>query len=172
MEICDYLQLDKYKTKKDVLDVLKTALADKAESEKNSLDKELIEIQKRKDVLLDAYLDKIIDDDIFKKKEETLILQEKNLRTKLSLMEHNDTSDIEMKRRIQELDNEIDEIIDNDVALNFVCRHIKQIIVYRDKLHIEFDIFPNCDINIEKINYRNKKMTIQWEKGTKSRNEK
>lgn len=87
-------------------------------------------------------------------------------------MEHNDTSDIEMKRRIQELDNEIDEIIDNDVALNFVCRHIKHIIVYRDKLHIEFDIFPNCDINIEKINYRNKKMTIQWEKGTKSRNEK
>lgn len=172
LEICDTLQLDKYKTKKDVLDVLKTALADKAESEKNSLDKELIEIQKRKDALLDAYLDKIIDDDIFKKKEETLILQEKNLRTKLSLMEHNDTSDIEMKRRIQELDNEIDEIIDNDVALNFVCRYIKHIIVYRDKLHIEFDIFPNCDINIEKINYRNKKMTIQWEKGTKSRTEK
>ena len=68
-----------------------------------------------------------------------------------------------LSRELDRLEKEIDTILDQELALDFICRHINQVTVYREKLDIEFDMLPKCEILIEQINHRKKQMTIKWD---------
>ena len=116
----------------------------------------------KREILLDAYLDKMIDESTYRRKDEKLARQEIELQSKISSESQFITARKDVRKRLNTLEKEIDNILDQELALEFICRHIKKITVYREKLDIEFDMLPNCEVKIEQINYRKKKMTINW----------
>lgn len=56
--------------------------------------------------------------------------------------------------RVAHLKDEIEKIIDQDLSLQFVYEHIEKIIVHPAKLEIMFDVLPQMEVEVKKINYR------------------
>ncbi len=56
------------------------------------------------------------------------------------------------EERIKLIKKEIEYIVNEDLALNFIQRHIKDVIIYSDYILINYDIFPQSKIEIEQIN--------------------
>lgn len=163
LEISKRICTDKNTTKNNVMNILRKVLNDNNDEIIQDLNEQLATIQKKQEVLLDAYLDKLIDESLYARKEEHLSKQKRETAKKLSEEIKNSSGASNLEYRLANLEKEIENIIDYDVALDFVYRHIKIITVYPDKLNIEFDIFPECVIKIEQINYRKRNFILSWD---------
>ncbi len=111
-------------------------------------------VLKKREDLLDKYLDGIIEEEIYKKKDNSLLEESERLKQKIN-EETLRISKIESKEeRLKIIRNEIKEIVNDDLALDFIQRHIKNLIIYPDKIIVKYDVFPESTVKIEKINYR------------------
>ena len=163
LELSSYIRFDKGETKKNLMNILKSTFEENNGTDPANIEMLINDVVNKREILLDAFLDKMIDEPTYRRKDEKLALQEKQLQSKISEeIKHNSTNR-DIGRRLDRLEKEIDTILDQELALDFICRHINQVTVYREKLDIEFDMLPKCEILIEQINHRKKQMTIKWD---------
>lgn len=147
-----------YKNKDEIFQqairIFNEVISDDDGNKISDLNKSLDEILKKRDNLLDKFLDKIIDEEIYVYKDKALSEQANKVKSEI-VEEKLRIANVESKEeRIKAIQKEIESIVNEDLSLDFIQKHIKTIVIYEDYILINYDIFPQSKIKIEQINYR------------------
>lgn len=153
-EVANNLYQDKDNLLLKTISILTEVLEDKDDKQINSLKSSLESITSKREKLLDKYLDGVIMEDVYKNKDKDLLEQAKRIENdiNLELLKKENYESIDL--RISKMEKEIKSIVSEELALNFIYRHLKNITVYLDKLIVAYDIFPPTIIKVNKLNYR------------------
>ncbi len=154
MQIAEGICDNKGDILQEAMNIISSVLSNSSNDNICDLNDNLNELQKKRDNLLDKFLDGMIDDVLYKRKDKMLTEQIENTKLKIS-EEMSRISGIKSEEeRLKEIQSEIRSIISYELAFDFVCKHITNIFVYPDSLTIKYDVFPENRVRIERINYR------------------
>ncbi len=142
--------------------VLEQVLDDTSEIEQQetSLTKEIEKTKSDRETLLEKYLDRKIEDDIYQVKDAKLKKHIAELEGICQTLVRKKNLIAEKKSRWNELENEIRIILDYDVRVANIKSHIEKIVVYPDAVWIHFDAFKDVKIEVRKKNSRKREYHI------------
>ncbi len=120
----------------------------------DSLNNQIEEIKNKQEILLDKFLDGTIPEELYKKKNIDLQNKIDDLNQRIEKQKIQLCTKDYITDRVAHLKDEIEKIIDQDLSLQFVYEHIEKIIVHPAKLEIMFDVLPQMEVEVKKINYR------------------
>lgn len=147
-----------YNNKEDILfkaiTILKSVLQNQDDTKLNKLITSLENANSKRKKLLDKYLDGVIQEDIYKSKDLELETEIEKLNNEISKEKINRLDVATVEEKIEIIKKEIEKIINEELALNFLYQHITQVTVYTEKIIVEYDIFPKTEIIVNRINYR------------------
>ncbi len=116
-------------------------------------------IMKKKEILLDRYLEQDISLELFQRKNE--ILEKEYVVCCKTITQKAQQEEIETNQeRLCSIENEIKYISEKELYIYKLINHIEKIEVYQNKLQIYFDIFDTIQIKIEQYSNKAKKFTI------------
>ena len=126
-----------------------------------ALKKEITEINLQRNKLLDAFLDSMIEKETYQERDNILSAKKIELSNRISeLSDSASTTQSDLQRRIAEIKKELQSIVTDDLAVEFLCQHIERIIVYPEQLCIKSDFLPDILVRIEQINYRKRNYIV------------
>lgn len=146
----DVIELSKAKVKRQALKWLKDLKDSLSNSNSNEkIENEIRKMERKKDMLTEAYLEEILPKDDYKKKYSVLERKIEELEKNIVPIEENDDI-LEVEETIRNIDQEVEALLadyadDPQVRTNFLIEHIKKITVFPNKeLAIEFDLFAGA----------------------------
>ncbi len=153
-----YLNRDKIFLKAEK--ILIEAISNDKGNELSKLKALLAEVIRKREVLLDKFLDSFVDECAYENRDTLLEKQESEIKNQIYEVNSKTEKNDRAEESLNELRSEIWKIINNDLALNFVYNHIEKIVIYYDHMTVNYDIFPKTEIRIEQINCRRRNYTI------------
>ncbi len=152
-QIASDFYVHKDKLLQQAVAVLRLVLQPSDGQREKRLRKKAEQVAGRREKLLDAYLDGILDDATYKAKDVSLSEELENIQEELQKIEVEKLERSSVDGRLAYLEKEIRDLIETDLALDFLYRHLKSITVWPDRLLVEYDIFPPTTIQRVQINY-------------------
>ncbi len=147
-----------YQDKDDLLDMAVHILRDIFQGKDDELlfklNASMNTVTAKREKLLDRYLDGIIAEDVYKSKDADLEEQAAKIQKEINAELTREYELQNIDARINNIKQELENIINKDLAFHFICQHLCSIDVYPDRLLITYDIFPQTEVKISKINYR------------------
>lgn len=134
--------------------ILKEVMQDSNEqNELLNLEAQLADMTNKRSKLLDRYLDEVINETVYKSKDNDLAEQISKLEKKIAQEKLKKIDTQSINNRFEALQQEVSKIVNKEVALNFLYKHIKSIKIYPEQMLVDYDIFPQTIINITKVSY-------------------
>ena len=120
-----------------------------------------IEVLKTKqDKLLDSFLNGIISEALYKRKNEELEKEMQSLQIKINKFNNLQDEVNEKREYIQSIKNDIINIGNKEILVYKLMKLVDQIIVYPTYIIIDFGIIGTLKLNVERINYRRMKLVL------------
>ncbi len=152
--ICEYKREEIIK---NAVNILKEVLEEKEDTQYLQEQKE--KIMKKKEILLDRYLEQDISLELFQRKNE--ILEKEYVVCCKTITQKAQQEEIETNQeRLCSIESEIKYISEKELYIYKLINHIEKIEVYQNKLQIYFDTFDTIQIKIEQYSNKAKKFTI------------
>lgn len=117
-------------------------------------------IIKKRELLLDRYLDGNISLEIFKRKEEIFEKEYNNCCRNIEKQALKNNIILLKQERLYDIENEIKNISNKALYIHKMLEHIKKIEVFSEKLILYFDIFLKTEVKVEQVNFRTKKFSV------------
>lgn len=150
LSIAEGIFSDKDSYFEEATKILSEVLSSNSASELEHIDKEIEDLVQKRSLLLDRFLDGVIEDGLYRSRDKEYGEEEKRLKTErkntlLQMKEYEDT-----EKRLHKIQEELEQITSKDLPLQFIYKQIKQIKVHRDRLEIEFDGFTIKELKVVK----------------------
>lgn len=153
MQIANGLYQNKGNLLKEAVRMIREVLKNSHQDRVYRLKDALNSLSEKRQKLLDKYLDGIIDESMYQRKDAAFSEQEKKLKSDMEealLQQEPENMDDRIRRIVQALE----KMMDREIALSLLYPHLQSIYVYPEKLVITYDIFPETEVQIHRINYR------------------
>lgn len=143
---------------KNAMNILNEVFQEKKELK--FLEKEKEKIMKKREMLLDRHLDGNISLELFKRKDKIFEKEYNICCQDIEELILKNNIVLSKEERLYNIENEIQYISDKELCIHKLLEHIEKLEVFSDKIKVYFDVFQEIQINVEQLNYRNKKLSI------------
>ena len=110
---------------------------------------EIIKIESQKSFLLDKYMNGVIGDSDYSKKNNELDIKLDALNDKLETAKISEASKEETFSRLNRVKNELGSSIINDEKITFVMERVQKIVINKDRIDIEMDVLGNIEVSVD-----------------------
>lgn len=126
----------------------------------NELNENLEKLKRQQEKLLDGYLSDCISEDLYKKKNSTLVEEIRKLETKKAEIGDTEAEVQQKKKYIESVKEEISKIGQNEECVHKLINIIERITVFQTYMLVSFGAIGEIKLNVERLSYKRTRVTI------------